>query len=359
MKAVTVIIILVIIVILAVAIGPFLISSSPTSRSSGSGTGVFKSADGGATWQLSTRSSEVGILLPASILSFVFDPGNPKVIYLGTKGGGLWVSKNGGDSWARLIDAKGVLQAFAEIYDISISAKNPKVMYLAIYQDNRGRVVKSTDGGITFEEIYFVPIERFGVFGAAVSSKDPNRVSIATGQGGFLESLNGGKSWRVKKWFPDGLMRLISNPANSSEFYVVTRGGEMYRTNNSGESWTRLTEGYREFRGSTNILDVALDTLNPSIIYAASKFGLLGSRNSGNIWRAVPIIIPPEALPVRAVAVDPKNSNRIYISAASQVYASEDFGEHWQILHSPASSQVNMLRVSPKDAKTLYAVVGK
>src|SRR3989344_1680071 len=119
MKAVTVIIILIVIVILAVAIGPFLIGGSSTSRSSSSDTGIFKSTDGGTSWQLSSRSSEVRISLPASILSFVFDPKDPKVIYLGTKGGGLWVSKNEGESWARLIDAKGFLKTYAEIYDIS------------------------------------------------------------------------------------------------------------------------------------------------------------------------------------------------------------------------------------------------
>ena len=120
----------------------------------GDNVGIFKSADGGLTWNLAVRSSEPTASLPRNVLSFAFHPKDADTIYLGTRGGGLWVSKNAGTTWARVTDAKGDLKNSAEVYGISVSEKEPDLMYLAAYQDNFGRVFRSTDGGISFDEVY-------------------------------------------------------------------------------------------------------------------------------------------------------------------------------------------------------------
>ncbi|MBI4134815.1 MAG: hypothetical protein HY471_01755 [Candidatus Sungbacteria bacterium] len=337
---------------------PFFIGSR-ISSDTGRNIGIFKSVDGGLSWSLAVRSSELTASLPRNVLSFVFHPKDARIIYLGTKGGGLWVSKTGGETWARITDAKGDLKPTAEIYDISISPRNPDVIYLAAYQDDYGKVFRSNDGGLSFDEVYIVSLRRYGVFGVAADSSAVNRVYLITGQGGFLVSDDRGDSWHVEKWFPDGLVRLIANPINNGEFYVVSSRGELYRTENAGESWLRLSEGYRVFQGAGEIQDVTLDASNTSTIYTGSKFGVLRSQNSGKIWRAVPVIIPPTALPVRAVVIDPRNSAKIFVSAASTVYRSDDFGERWQILQLPTVEPIKMLRVSPEDSNVIYAIAGR
>lgn len=337
---------------------PFFIGSIASQRRTSSDRiGILESTDGGTTWQARSRSSEVSVSVPSSILSFAFDPGNSSIMYLGTKGGGLWISKNGGETWAAVKDAKGTLFANADIYSIAIASLDTKVIYLAVYQDSRGRVLRSTDGGITFDEVYFVPIDRFGVFGVATDPNNARHIYTITGQGGFFESTNGGISWRVRKWFPDGLIRLVENYSNPLEFYVTTPHGEMYRTSDGGGSFVRLTEGYRLFPNANEITDVMLDPTNPSVIYTASKFGLLRSPNAGVLWGALPIIIPPEALPIRTIAINPVNSDEIYVGVSSQIYKTEDGGEHWQILDLPTSAAISMIRINPQNPNIIYVIL--
>ncbi|KKW30970.1 MAG: hypothetical protein UY75_C0019G0008, partial [Parcubacteria group bacterium GW2011_GWC2_52_8c] len=132
------------------------------------GVGVYKSVDGGMTWALKSRVDERGVVFPSAVLSFVFHPKERNIIFLGTKGAGLWVSQNGGESWARAIDIKGALKISAEVYDIAVNRLRPDEMYLAVFQENLGRVLKSADGGRSFAEVYAVPVNRFVVFDVEV-----------------------------------------------------------------------------------------------------------------------------------------------------------------------------------------------
>src|SRR3989338_2232792 len=339
---------------------PFVIGrrlASPTAPAQ-NGVGVYKSVDGGVTWVLKSQVDERGVVFPSTVLSFVFHPKENNMVFLGTKGAGLWVSQNGGESWARAIDIKGTLKISAEVYDIAINRLRPDEMYLAVFQENLGRVLKSLDGGKNFEEVYKVSANRFGVFGGEVDAAS-SRVDSATGQGGFLESSDGGKSWRVQKWFPDGIIRLIGDPSDGANYFALTSHGEMFRTHDRGVSWVRLSEGYRKYPKADKITDFSIDKLQPSIIYAASQYGLLRSENAGNVLNPVDIIVPPQASGVGAIEVSPKDSRELFAGVGSQIYKSNDFGEHWRIINLPTANRVNIIRAHPEDQGVIYAVVGK
>ncbi|KKW22279.1 MAG: hypothetical protein UY71_C0009G0012 [Parcubacteria group bacterium GW2011_GWB1_52_7] len=322
------------------------------------GVGVYKSVDGGMTWALKSRVDERGVVFPSAVLSFVFHPKERNIIFLGTKGAGLWVSQNGGESWARAIDIKGALKISAEVYDIAVNRLRPDEMYLAVFQENLGRVLKSADGGRSFAEVYAVPVNRFGVFDVEVDAL-AGHVYVATGQGGFLESSDGGKSWRVQKWFPDGIIKLIGNPADGANYFALTSHGEMFRTYDRGVSWARLSEGYRKYPKADKITDFSIDKLQPSVIYTASQYGLLRSENAGGVWNPVDIIVPPQASGVGAIEVSPKDSQKLLAGAGSKVYKSDDFGEHWQVISLPTANNVRLLRAHPVDQNIIYAVVGR
>ncbi|MBI2097033.1 MAG: hypothetical protein HYT40_02695, partial [Candidatus Sungbacteria bacterium] len=176
---------------------------------------------------------------------------------------------------------------------------------------------------------------------------------------GFFESSDGGKSWKVQRWFPDGLVRLVSNPSDGANYFVVTSHGEMFRTYDRGVSWTRLTEGFRQFPKADRIAGVALDIMNPSTLYTASPYGLLRSQNGGTTWSSANLIVPPQSSGANAVTVNPKNSRQIFAAVGAQIYRSDDFGEHWGILNSPTSDQIRMIYVDPEDTSIVYAVVGR
>jgi photosystem II stability/assembly factor-like uncharacterized protein len=83
----------------------------------------------------------------------------------------------------------------------------------------------------------------------------------------------------------------------------------------------------------------------------------LRSRDDGRTFESLPILIPPDALPVLAVAIDPKNTSRIAVSAASQLYESRDDGKTWAILPPPSAKRIIHLRYDALLPDVLYAVV--
>ena len=322
-----------------------------------SGLGVYRSVDNGEHWTLQTTVETSGVPFPSQILAMEISPSDPNIIYLGSRGAGLWISENGGDSWVRASDPQNVLKPNAEIYSIALSRARPQQLYLAVFQDNLGKVLKSLDGGRSFLEVYSVTQDRFGVFGVAVDQANPDRIYIATGQGGFFESNDQGKTWRIQKWFPDGLTRLLADPADSSEYYVVSSHGEMFRTNNRGLSWLRLTEGYSSFSKADKIADLTFDPLNYSTIYSASSYGLLRSADRGVHWEQVRLIVPTGKEGVSAAAINPNDSSFLYAGVGQDLYASRDGGTSWRTLSLRAPAPIRLLRVNPRDPKVIFAVI--
>src|ERR1044071_7866479 len=151
----------------------------------GAGTGVFKSTDGGTTWNPLTFGAEklgrVGLEICAA---------DPKRLYanVDAKNGGLYGSRDGGATWT-LINAKAeIWERGGDFNEVRADPKNPDVLYIA-------NVVtwKSTDGGKTFHSFRGAPggddYHRLWI--------NPNDTSIilnASDQGAIV-TLNGGESW--------------------------------------------------------------------------------------------------------------------------------------------------------------------
>lgn len=327
-------------------------SSSPQAKE----IGVFVSQDGGVSWEKKEKFEGKIDMNAYSVLDFEFGPDNSSVIFLGTKGGGLWKTEDNGDNWKQIKDENGVLKDNSQVYKIAFSRSAPKEMYLAVFQETRGRVLKSTDGGKSFREVYFTPLEKFGVFDIAVD--EANNVFIVTGQGGFFVSRDRGKTWQVVRWFKDGLIKLVVNPASPQVMYVLTPKGSIFKTTDRGGSWVDITESFSKFDGAKTNQKVFIDS-RASFLYLASNYGALKSVSGGNSWQRLPLIIPPEVLPVLSIAVDPFNSRVIYVSASNQLYKSEDVGESWSVRSSPSPKKLIFLKINPRNSNMLYAVFGK
>ncbi|MDO8600492.1 MAG: hypothetical protein Q7R73_02640, partial [bacterium] len=177
-------------------------------------TGLFRSDDGGAAWRAKNMGEEDLDFAKQELFDLKIDPQNSSVLYAGTKGAGLWKSFDQGDTWQKPHDAAQVLEAEADVYRIAIDPRDANRVYVAVFQQNRGKVLKSDNAAGFFTEVYASPLERFGVFDIFVDRQ--GQVFIATGAGEFLKSIDGGKSWRVVRRFADGLVRLFIDPLNSS-----------------------------------------------------------------------------------------------------------------------------------------------
>lgn len=340
--------------------------------------GLLRSDDSGNKWVNAAVSEDPNInLFPKGIFNIVFHPEDPDIIFLGSHNSGLWVSKNNGKSWRKSVDKNKVLDPRSDVYRVAVSPSDTLIIYLAVFQSNRGRVLKSSDGGGSFREVYFVSADRYGVFDIYVNPVNPDHVIIATGQGGILESLNGGVTWRVVKWFTEALARLYISPRSLNEMYVVTSSGNLWRSLDGGENWGDLPEGVNDtttaapyppqgvinpfgiFSGRRLLDEFVADPLRLSTFYIGSSHGLLRSENGGNSWKRLDVLIPPDALPVDAVATSPENSSLIFAGASNQLYRSEDYGTNWRVQILPASARIITLTIHPLRPEVMFAVLGR
>lgn len=347
--------------LLAVVILPFILGARPSSLQPVAGKapgqfdqGVFRSDDGGRTWEAkSWVEGEAASIAEFRVNRLVPDPSDPATLYLLTDGNGLWISRSRGDLWAPVVDRAGVLEPTSNVLAIAVNPSDRREWYVAVFQKNRGRVLRTADEGETFREIYFTPGERYGVFDLYYD-RSRRSIVIATGQGGLLESVDQGLTWRVVRWFADGLVRILAGPSAPSNWYVATPDGNLFRTLDRGGTWVDVTESLDEFSGSRRDQHWTIDA--SGALYVGSRHGMLRSRDGGTTFVSPPLIIPPDALPVRAVAVDPRISSRILAAANSQLYGSVDGGASWIILTPPTTKHLTHLLIDAVESQTIYLV---
>ncbi len=346
--------------------------------SSSAGQGLLRSFDGGENWQGAAVSKTKGVSFPARIFDLAFHPQEPDLIFLGAKSSGLWKSMDAGKSWEKMYDRGGVLDPAADVYKIAFSRSSPPIIYLAVFQNKKGRVLKSADGGESFREIYFVTADRLGVFDLYINPEDANQVTIVTGQGGVLETINGGLTWRVVKWFGEPLVKILVNPVFAGEIFVLTDRGNLFKTFDSGKNWADLNEWSQNQGGRIGYLkpQVSLDPFaglfqrnnvevlvaDPNVfttLYLGSGEGILRSLDGGFTWERLNTLIPPEALPVRAVAVHPRSSNIIFAGASFQFHRSYDGGVNWMVKFLPTKSNIKSILIHPLKPEIIFAVLGR
>lgn len=317
-------------------------------------TGLFRSDDGGKTWVAKNIGEEGLDLASRELFDLKIAPQNFSALYAGIKGRGLWKSSDRGDTWQKPHDNNRTLEANADVYRIAIDPGNANRVYVAAFQQNRGRVLKSEDSGQSFTEVYASPLERFGVFDVFVDNR--GQVFIATGAGEFLKSVDGGRTWRMVRRFADGLVRLFIDPVNGSSLYVVSAKGKIFSSYDAGKTWQDIEPAFKLFVNSGKNRRLFLDSRG--VLFVASDFGLLRSRNGGKKWEPVPLIIPSR-IGVLWFAPHPFNPDIFYATALSNIYKTADGGESWQAIRSPSANQVVNLTIDSNNAEVMYSFVSE
>lgn len=235
------------------------------------GGGVYKTTDGGNTWQNITD----GYFKTGSVGAIDVADSDPNVIYVGmgetdirgnmSPGDGMYRSTDAGKTWTYL--GMGESQF---IGDIEIHPHNPDVVWIAAMgklfgeQGNTERgVYKTTDGGKTWKKVLYRN-EKTGAVDIAVDPNNPRILYAALweayrnpwelssgGEGsGLFKSTDGGETWTEitrNPGMPKGLIGKIGvsvSPVNSNRVYAIVenaRGGGLFRSDNAGETWTRVS----------------------------------------------------------------------------------------------------------------------
>jgi len=260
--------------------------------------GVWKTTDYGRTWIPIFDDQPTG-----SIGDVIVAPSNPNVIYVGSGeglqrpdlsvGDGIYKSTDAGKTWINL----GLKDA-QQIGGLDIDPKNENRVFVAAlghpYGPNEERgVYRTTDGGKTWEKVLYKD-ENTGAIQVTI---DPNNSNIvfadmwAGRQGpwengawngkesGLFKSTDGGTTWRkITKGLPtteQGLGRIgfCIAPSDSKRMYATVdagREGGIFRSDDAGESWTRIQTDNRYWGRASDFAEVKVDPKNADIVYSAN-----------------------------------------------------------------------------------------
>jgi photosystem II stability/assembly factor-like uncharacterized protein len=252
------------------------------------------------------------------------------------------------------------------INDLETHPKNPRIIYAGAAG---GGVWKSNDAGTTFNPIFDKYAQSIGAI--AIDPNDPdNTVYVGTGEtwtrnsvsigDGLYRTKDGGNSWE-KLGFDksERIANIIINPNNSSEIYVAVLGAlwsdseerGVYKSTNAGATWTKILY----VNTKTGCADLAIDPKNPNVLYASmwefrrtawsfesggEQSALYKSTDSGKTWSKIHNGFPSGKLGRLGIAVAPSNPNILYTVIEAEedlrkgLYRSDDAGGNWKQLNN-------------------------
>jgi len=328
------------------------------------GDGIFKSIDGGSNWiQVSN-----GLYMPSVVYVITVDKNNPYVIFAGTRnkdsgtngfnndynsyGGGIFKSEDGGENW----EHAGIQNNDDYVYDIEIDPTDSEVVYAAMHWSG---VFKSEDAGETWEQknTGLTHEDAKKTRGIEINPIDSQKLYLATwGIASFYYSGDGGTTWETRRNGIENvdthIYDITMDPKNPSTVYASTMNYGLYKTVNSGASWTKIA--YLSYFHIT----VAINPLNSQIIFAGVKInGLLKSSDGGLTWN--PSHNGIQANNIVSALNDPNHPEKLYISAyGNGLWKSVDKGKNWiSINNGLPNLYVNTIVFRPDNPNTIYAGV--
>ncbi|MEL1226738.1 MAG: hypothetical protein VW963_08335 [Candidatus Neomarinimicrobiota bacterium] len=247
------------------------------------------------------------------------------------------------------------------INDLELHPNNPRIIYAGAAG---GGVWKSNDGGSTFNPIFEDYCQSIGAITLDPSDPD-NTVYVGTGEtwtrnsvtigDGLYRSKDGGITWKkLGLENSERIANIIVNPENPNEIYVGVLGAlwsdsdqrGVFKSSDGGSTWNKIL-----YDGpATGCADLAMDPSNPNILYASMwefrrtgwsfnsggpKSALYKSTDGGASWNKIHNGFPEGKLGRLAIAVAPSDSNILYTVIEAEnpdkkgLYRSDDAGQTW------------------------------
>ena len=247
--------------------------SNPRLLVAGTLSGVFRSSDAGATWQLISPPDSHEI---HEVESLAVDPVDPKIVYAGTWHL-PWKTADGGKTWRNI--KKGVIED-SDVFSIIVDPAKPKTVFLSACSG----IYKSVDGGDLFHKIEGIPATARRT---RVLMQDPEKheVVYAGTTEGLYKTLDGGKTFK-RMTDPDVVVNdVFVDPANSDRVLLATDRGGVLASNDGGTSFTPANQGF----SGRKVTALLVDRGNPARLYAGvvndkSYGGVFVSKDGGVGW---------------------------------------------------------------------------
>ena len=280
--------------------------------------------------------------------SLAVDPANPNHIFLGTSAGEVFVSQDGGGSWARW---SHIGTGYDLVVDhVEIDPTDTAVMYAGVWsiESNGGGVYKSSDHGKTWKSL--TGIEGKSVRALGVAPSDPKVIGVGA-LDGVYRSKDAGATWERISPASSGEIRNVESiafdPKSVDTVYVGT-WHLPWKTSDGGKTWTNIKQGIID---DSDVFSIIVDHNNPAIVYVSACSGIYKSESAGNLFKKVQGI-PFAARRTRVLQQDPANANVIYAGTTEGLWKTTDSGATWARVSSP-NLIVNDVVVNPKEPNTV------
>ena len=266
-------------------------------------------------------------------------------------------------------------------------ATDPRTIYVGAAG---GGVWKTVNGGTTFKPIFDKYTQSIGAI--AVDQAHPANVWVGTGEvwvrnstsvgTGIYKTTDAGDNWKFMG-LPNSerIGKIVVDPKNSDVVYVAVLGHlwdanedrGLYKTSDGGKTWEKILY----VNADTGCSDVAVDAQEPHVLYASMwqyrrypwtfksggpGSGLYRSIDSGKTWEKVKAGLPEGDLGRIAIALSPSRSSTVYAvveSKKSALYRSDDLGKTWTSVNTQPTMGVrpfyfSLLVADPKDYNRIY-----
>jgi len=319
--------------------------------------GVLKSVNGGADWQFSNKiaTSNTASLAGLNIAKLMFSPQNRETLFVGSYTGGLFKSTDSGNSWKNILSK-------IYVYDFVINSNDVNVMYVAGFFADHGRVLKTTDGGASWNQVYNEESAANAVRAIAINPGNPNQLVLGTTSGSVIKSTDGGLSWQLAHNFGDRINRVLWQNGN---VYVLNKTKGLFKSSGFADNFVDITEtlsktfSLKNMSYNSDTLDsfaqVFVDTSAPALIYITSNKGLYKTIDEGQTWQKQNLPVKPDASDAKAIAIAPSSSNIVFTSVGATIYKSTDAGQTWQTQSTTSGGFINYILIDPQLPQIVYA----
>ncbi len=347
---------------------------------------IYAGTAGGGVWKSNNAGTTFNPIFDdycQSIGAVAVDPNDPdNVIYVGTGetwprnsvsiGDGLYKSTDGGTTWNKLDG----FDKSERIANIVINPENSNEVYVAVlgalWSDSEVRgVYKSLDAGATWNRILYVD-ERTGCADFTMDPNDPNtlyasmwefrRTGWSFESGGdksaLYKSTDAGVTWnKIHNGFPDGKLGRLAiavAPSDSNILYTVIEAEEdlrkgLYRSDDAGQSWKQLNNDFGITVRPFYFSRIVVDPRNPDIVVKAGLSGSI-SRDGGKTFKGLGNMHGD----IHDIVFDINDSDRMYVGTDGGVYRSWNGGTTMEIVENLPLSQFYHVSVDNEEPYNVY-----
>ena len=370
--------------------------------------GVYKSKDGGKTWEKVLFSNN-----HSGAVELIMDPSNSRTLYAATwrvnrtpyslnsggEGSALWKSVDQGENWIKISINEGFAEGTLGIIGVTVSPVNTQRVWAIVENQEKGGIYRSEDGGSTwshindsrelrqrawyYSKIYADTQDEDIVYVMNVSyhkSKDggktfksnnaphgdhhdlwiapeDNQRMIIADDGGAQISFNGGETWTTYHNQPTAqFYRVTTDNSFPFRIYVAQQDNSTLRLNYRSSGGGISEDDWEPTAGGESA-HLAIDPLDNDIVYGGSYGGYLtrvnhktNSERGINVWPDNPMGYGAEGMKYRfqwnfPIHFSKHDPKKLY-TFSNHVHVSEDEGQSWEII-SP-----DLTRNDPKKLKS-------